>query len=92
MTIHDNSNRHARATAKQLQDPDSISSSYAAGLWRWVNGVANGVSHWIGHTIYDGFKAAFQHDVSVVQTFYDVMDTFRRIIFWYDYLIWHTVA
>ncbi len=92
MTIRDNTKRHARVTAKELTDPDSISTSYAAGLWKWIDGVANGVSHWIGSTVLGGFKAAFQHDVSIVQTFIDVMNTLRRIVFWVDYLVWHTVA
>lgn len=92
MTIKQNSDRHAKLTAKQLTNPDSISTSYAAGLWRWVNGVANGVSHFITHTILDGFRASFQHDVSVVDTFFDVMRTLQRIIFWVDFLVWHTVA
>jgi hypothetical protein len=89
--VLDNSNRHKRRVAKIIQDSKQGSVNPAVGLWNWVNGVANGVEHFLSHTVLNGFKIIMQHLQNLDTGLLDVLNSVRRIVFWVDILIWHIV-
>ena len=91
MNFKDNNKRHSVKVAKLIRDSKPGSTDPLVGVWTWVNSVANGVDHFFTDTIPNGFKAVLQHLENLDASVRDVLDGMRRIVFWVDILIWHTV-
>lgn len=91
MNIKDNSDNHARHVAKVIADSKSPDTDPLTGIWNWVNGVANGVDHFLHDTVLGGFKAILQHLQNLDSSVGDILNGLRRIVFWVDILVWHIV-
>jgi hypothetical protein len=91
MRIKDNSDRHARHVAALIKKAKPENIDPLSGIWNWVNGVANGVDHFLHDTVLGGFKAIWQHLQNLDGSIGDILNALRRIVFWVDILIWHTV-
>ena len=86
-----NSNRHANRAAKQIKDSKTPSTNPVVGIWHWLNGVASGVSHFLGHTLADFGHAILYHLEHIVAAFQEQIDAIKRIVFWWEYAVWHMI-
>jgi hypothetical protein len=86
-----NSRNHAKGAAKQIKDSKVPSSDPIVSTWHWINGVASGISHFLGHTLADFGRAILFHLEHIVATFQEEIDATKRIIFWWEYAVWHMI-
>ena len=82
---------HAKKSARQIKDSKTPSSNPIVGIWHWINGVASGVSHFLGHTLHAFGEAILFHLQHIVATFQESIDAVYRIIFWWERIVWHTI-
>lgn len=82
---------HAKAAAKQIKDSKTPSSDPIVGIWHWINGVASGVSHFLGTTLHAFGLAILYHLQHIVATFQEEIDAVYRIVFWWERIVWHTI-
>lgn len=90
-TIGQTNRDHAKSAAKQIKQSKTPSSNPIVGIWHWINGVASGVSHFLGHTLHSFGEAILFHLQHVVQTFQEAIDAFGRVIFWWERIVWHVI-
>lgn len=83
---------HAKRVAPLVKATPDPAGSALGGIWHWINGVANGISHFFGGSVTSGFRAvlgAFEEEIDLWQK---AWGAYFRIITWYDRFLWHTVV
>jgi len=69
----------------------SKDTSIFGGIWHWVNGVASGIGHFLNGAVAALGKAILNHLQNIVDTFQEEIDATRRIIFWWERIVWHMI-
>jgi hypothetical protein len=92
VSIQDNSDRHAKRVGKLVAATTGDDQSALGGVWQWINGVASGVSHFIGTTVLGGFKVIMQHLENLDHAVIDELKAISRIVFWIDILFWRIIT
>lgn len=82
---------HAKKTARQIKDSKTPISSPIVSIWHWINGVAAGVSHFLGFTLHSFGLSILYHLQHIVETFQEAIDAFGRVIFWWERIVWHVI-
>lgn len=90
-TIGQTNRDHAKRAAKQIKDSKKPPNDPIVGIWHWINGVASGVSHFLGHTLHSFGEAILFHLQHIVATFQEEINAAYRIIFWWERIVWHTI-
>jgi hypothetical protein len=87
--MNGNNARHSRNVASKIAATPSKDTGVFSGIWHWINGVANGVTHFIGTTLFGGFKTVQQALDVILGAFEDWQRAIIRVQFWLPILIWH---
>jgi hypothetical protein len=91
MTFNASNKRHAKRVAKLIAADKGGGTSILGGIWHWVDGVASGISHFIGGTVLNLAKTIWQHLQNIVDTIGEIYYALARVVFWIDFLVWHVV-
>lgn len=82
---------HAKRVAKMIHDSGNPVSNVLGGIWHWVNGVADGIGHFLGGTLVNLAKAVWLHMDTVVDVLQEIIHLEWRQATWIDRLVWHVI-
>lgn len=91
MTFETSTGGHAKRVAKLIAATQTGSTGVLTGIWHWIDGVAKGVSNFIGGPVLALGKAILHHLENIKQALVEYLSVLQKIVFWVDRLIWHTV-
>lgn len=83
---------HAKRVAKLLSDSGNPITTVVGGIWHWINGIANGVGHFLGGPITSALRAILAAIEEAIDLWQKALAAYFRIITWYDRFLWHTVV
>lgn len=83
---------HAKRVAKLLADSHNPITTVIGGIWHWINGIANGVGHFLGGPITSALRAILAAIEEAIDLWQKALGAYFRIITWYDRFLWHVVV
>lgn len=85
----DNNKRHAHRTAKLIAQSKSADTGVFDGIWHWINGVASGISHFLGAPVTAAFRAVQTALEDILDAFEEFDAALLRLAFWWELGLLH---
>lgn len=82
---------HAKRTAKLLADTGNPITTVVGGIWHWINGVANGIGHFLGGPVTSALRALLATVEEAIDLWQKALELWFKTITWFDRFLWHTV-